>query len=98
MTSDFSLRGGGMFPVPPLRNRRRRWPNAANPSEAILFLEEVAGRRGFPARSFIRKGDPMPGGGEWHWTKDGQYYWKADTSSDEIVVTFSFSASRMIVA
>lgn len=56
--------------------------------EAILFLEEVAGRRGFPARSFIRKGDPMPRGGEWHWTADEQYYWKADTSSDEIVGHF----------
>lgn len=56
--------------------------------EAILFLEEVAGRRGFPARSFIRKGDPMPRDGEWHWTADGQYYWKADTSSDEIVGHF----------
>ena len=62
--------------------------NARKSIEAILFLEEVAGRRGFPARSFIRKGDPMPGGGEWHWTKDGQYYWKADTSSDEIVGHF----------
>lgn len=62
--------------------------NARKSIEAILFLEEVAGRRGFPARSFIRQGDPMPGGGEWHWTKDGQYYWKADTSSDEIVGHF----------
>ena len=56
--------------------------------EAMLFLEEVAGRRGFPARSFIRKGDVMPGDGEWHWTADGQYYWKGDTSSDEIVGHF----------
>jgi len=62
--------------------------NARKAIEAILFLEEVAGRRGFPARSFIRKGDPMPHGGEWHWTVDGQYYWKADTSSDEIVGHF----------
>lgn len=30
----------------------------------------------------------MPHGGEWHWTTDGQYYWKADTSSDEIVGHF----------
>jgi len=30
----------------------------------------------------------MPQGGEWHWTADGQYYWKADTSSDEIVGHF----------
>lgn len=62
--------------------------NARKSIEAILFLEEVAGRRGFPARSFIRKGDPMPQGGEWHWTTDGQYYWKGDTSSDEIVGHF----------
>ena len=56
--------------------------------EAMLFLEDVAGRRGFPARSYIRKGDPMPQGGEWHWTPDGQFYWKGDTSSDEIVGHF----------
>jgi hypothetical protein len=51
----------------------------------VLFLEEVAGKRGFPARSYIRKGDPMPQEGQWHRTADGQYYWKGDTSSDEIV-------------
>lgn len=62
--------------------------NARKAIEAMLFLEEVAGRRGFPARSYIRKGDPMPGGGEWHWTTDGQYHWKGDTSSDEIVGHF----------
>jgi hypothetical protein len=62
--------------------------NARKSVEAVLFLEEVAGRRGFPARSYIRKGDPMPHGGEWHWTTNGQYYWKADTSSDEIVGHF----------
>jgi hypothetical protein len=62
--------------------------NAQKSIDAILFLEQVAGARGFPARSFIRKGDPMPGGGEWHWTADGQYYWKGDTSSDEIVGHF----------
>jgi len=33
--------------------------NARKAVEAVLFLEEVAGRRGFPARSFIRKGDPI---------------------------------------
>ncbi len=62
--------------------------NARKSIEAVLFLEEVAGQRGFPARSYIRKGDPMPKGGEWHWTADGQYYWKGDTSSDEIVGHF----------
>jgi hypothetical protein len=59
--------------------------NAKQATEAVLFLEEVAGKRGFPARSYIRKGEPMPTGGRWYWTKDGEYYWKADTSSDEIV-------------
>jgi hypothetical protein len=62
--------------------------NARRSIEAILFLEEVAGKRGFPARSYIRKGDAMPGDGTWHWTSDGQYYWKGDTSSDEIVGHF----------
>jgi hypothetical protein len=62
--------------------------NATKSAEAVLFLEEVAGKRGFPARSYIRKGEPMPDGGEWHWTPDGQYYWKGDTSSDEIAGHF----------
>lgn len=53
--------------------------------EAMLFLEEIAGRRGFPARSHLRKGDREPRDGEWHWTADGQFRWKGDTSSDEIV-------------
>lgn len=62
--------------------------NARKSVEALLFLEEVAGRRGFPARSYLRKGDRMPTDGEWHWTADGKYYWKGDTSSDEIVGHF----------
>jgi len=62
--------------------------NATRSTEAVLFLEEVTGKRGFPARSYIRKGEPMPDSGEWHWTPDGQYYWKGDTSSDEIVGHF----------
>ena len=67
---------------------REALDNARKAAEAVLFLEEVAGRRGFPARSYIRKGEPMPTGGQWHWTADGQYYWKGDTSSDEIVGHF----------
>lgn len=56
--------------------------------EAILFLEQLTGVPGFPARSYIRKGERQPGDGEWHPTPDGQYVWKADTSSDEIVGHF----------
>ena len=59
--------------------------NARKATRAVLFLEEVTGKHGFPARSFIEKGEPMPDGGQWHWTSDGRYYWKGDTSSDEIV-------------
>ncbi len=62
--------------------------NAVKSTEAVLFLEQVAGKRGFPARSYIVKGEPMPTDGQWHWTKDGNYYWKGDTSSDEIVGHF----------
>ena len=62
--------------------------NARKSLNALLFLEEVAGRRGFPARSYIEKGEPMPKGGEWHWTEDARYYWKGDTSSDELVGHF----------
>ena len=55
---------------------------------AVLFLEQVTGRPGFPARSYIRKGDWRPADGVWHWTPDGRYEWKADTSADEIVGHF----------
>lgn len=62
--------------------------NARRSLEAMLFLEQVTGRPGFPARSYIKKGDWRPKDGTWHWTSDGQYEWKADTSSDEIVGHF----------
>ena len=56
--------------------------------EAVLFLEQVTGRPGFPARSYIRKGDFREPDGIWRWTPDHRYEWKADTSSDEIVGHF----------
>ncbi|MFZ4985509.1 MAG: hypothetical protein ACOYLF_08625 [Blastocatellia bacterium] len=53
--------------------------------EALIRLEEITGKPGFPARSFIRKGeDIQPADGEWHDTPDGRWRWKGDTSSDEI--------------
>ncbi len=53
---------------------------------ALLRLETISGRPGFPARSFIKIGvDEQPKDGEWHSTPDGQWKWKGDTSSDEIV-------------
>lgn len=62
--------------------------NARKSIDAMLFLEQVTGRAGFPARSYIRKGDWRPQDGTWHWTADGKYEWKGDTSSDEIVGHF----------
>ncbi len=60
--------------------------NAQQGMRAILRLEEITGIPGFPARSYIRKGvDIQPQDGEWHDTPDGQWRWKGDTSSDEIV-------------
>jgi hypothetical protein len=56
--------------------------------EAVLFLEEVTGVPGLPARSYVKAGDPRPKDGTWHWTADRQIQWKGDTSSDEIVGHF----------
>ena len=61
---------------------------ARKATEAVLKLEQVTGRPGFPARSYIRKGDWRGQGGTWHWTPDREIEWKADTSSDEIVGHF----------
>jgi hypothetical protein len=55
---------------------------------ALMKLEELTGISGFPARAYIRRGDYRHQGGEWHPTPDGQYEWKGDTSSDEIVGHF----------
>jgi len=56
----------------------------------LMRLEEITGRPGFPARSFVAtnelsSGQKDPGDGEWHPTQDGQWLWKGDTSSDELV-------------
>ena len=56
--------------------------------EGVLFLEEVTGVPGLPARSYVKKGDARPKDGVWHWTADRQIQWKGDTSSDELVGHF----------
>jgi hypothetical protein len=56
--------------------------------EAMLRLETITGRSGFPARSFRHKDEPRHNDGIWHFTPDGEWEWKADTSSDEIVGHF----------
>lgn len=55
--------------------------------EAMERLETYTGIPGFPARSYLKKGEPVPGG-EWHPSADGEWMWKGDTSSDEIVGHF----------
>jgi hypothetical protein len=60
--------------------------NAKVGFEAMLRLETITGISGFHARSIIKIGeDIQPKDGEWHTTADGQWRWKGDTSSDEIV-------------
>jgi hypothetical protein len=60
--------------------------NARRGMQAIVRLEAITGKPGFPARSFIKVGvDAQPGDGEWHDTPDKEWRWKGDTSSDEIV-------------
>ncbi|MDP8242612.1 MAG: hypothetical protein P9L94_00915 [Candidatus Hinthialibacter antarcticus] len=54
--------------------------------EAMERLETITGVPGFPARSFMKKEDYDDSiGGEWHPSADGEWMWKGDTSSDEIV-------------
>ncbi len=52
---------------------------------AVLHLMDITGRPGYPARSYIEKGEPLPGDGFWIPYEDGSVIWKSDTSSDEIV-------------
>jgi hypothetical protein len=55
---------------------------------AMLRLEAITGRSGFPARSLRQRNEVRHVDGIWHFTPDGQWEWKADTSSDEIVGHF----------
>ncbi len=56
--------------------------------DAVLFLEDVTGVPGLPARSYVKWNDPRQKVGEWLWTPDKSIQWKGDTSSDEIVGHF----------
>ncbi len=58
--------------------------------KAVLFLEKVTGIPGFPARAVRNKTEPefCQPHPEWHLSEDGQWEWKGDTSSDEIVGHF----------
>jgi hypothetical protein len=59
--------------------------NARRSLEALMFLERVSGIPGFVARSIVPiDDDARKYGGEWHRSADGQWWWKGDTSSDEV--------------
>jgi hypothetical protein len=62
------------------RERARKSMNA------LIALEEKTTIDGFPARALVRKGEERvsQSHGEWHESPDGEWLWKADTSSDEI--------------
>ncbi len=53
---------------------------------ALMALEEKTPLSGFPARAIVRKGEEQVdlSHGEWHESPDGEWFWKGDTSSDEI--------------
>jgi hypothetical protein len=59
--------------------------NAIRAFEAMERLETITPISGFPARSYVRHDEDTDGRGEWHATADGEWKWKGDTSSDEIV-------------
>lgn len=59
--------------------------NAWQSLKALMFLEQVTGISGFCARSFLPSSEPKPRGGEWYKSADSKWWWKGDTSSDELV-------------
>lgn len=59
--------------------------NARKSLEALMFMEKITGIPGFCARSYVPiSDDPKKYGGEWHRSADGKWWWKGDTSSDEL--------------
>ena len=62
--------------------------NAQDSLAALLRLESITRIPGFPARALIHRGDYRAPDGEWHWSSGGQWEWKGDTSSDELVGHF----------
>ncbi len=56
---------------------------------ALVSLEEKTPIDGFPARAIVKKDERIiKSQGEWHDSPDGDWQWKGDTSSDEIVSHF----------
>lgn len=59
--------------------------NAWEAVQTLMRLEAVTGLPGFAARSIVPASeDPQQYGGQWHKSADGRWWWKGDTSSDEL--------------
>ena len=61
------------------------YDNAIRTFLAMEKLNTVNPIPGFVARSYVSINESTGEGGEWHVSADGQWKWKGDTSSDEIV-------------
>lgn len=72
--------------------------NAWQSLQALMFLEKVTGRPGFVARSILPISHPFPKFGEWHSAADGKWWWKGDTSCDELDGHFFAYATYFDVA
>lgn len=62
--------------------------NAIESFEALERLSDINPIKGFPSRSFERKGYKWADKDRWHLAKDERWEWKGTTSSDEIVGHF----------
>lgn len=60
---------------------RHAWETFA----AMERLQTINGRDGFPSRTFERRGFKYSDPDRWHVSADGDWDWKAHTSSDEII-------------
>jgi len=67
---------------------REALERAERATRAVLFLEQVTGTPGYPARSYIDRTEEKPKDGFWYETADKKYEFKSDTSSDESVGHF----------
>ena len=60
--------------------------NARRSLDALMFLERITGIPGFCARSVVPiDEEAQTVHGEWHRSADNRWWWKGDTSSDEVV-------------
>jgi hypothetical protein len=63
---------------------RQARENAWRSLQALMLLEKVTGIPGFVARSIVPSTALKPRHGEWHRSADDRWWWKGDTSCDEL--------------